>query len=47
VLERVISTDVAADGVMAVSDAVVSPRTEEEEFEEDELTLMPAVVVTV
>jgi hypothetical protein len=32
---------------MAVSDAIVSPRTGEEEFGEDELTLMPAVVVTV
>ena len=47
VLERGISTDVAADGVMALSDAIVSPRTGEEEFGEDELTLMPAVVVTV
>jgi hypothetical protein len=47
VLERGIGTVVAAEGAMAVLVVVVSPGTGQEEFGEEGLTLMPAVVLTV
>jgi len=46
VLERGISFAVAAEGVMAVLVAIVSPRTEENEFGEEGLILMPTTSLT-
>jgi len=45
VLERGISV-IAAEGVIAVLVAVVSPRTRENKFGEGELTLMPTTTLT-
>ena len=46
VLERGISFAIAAEGVMAVLVAIVSPGTEENEFGEEGLILMPAALLT-
>ena len=45
-LERGISFAIAAEGVMAVLVAIVSPGTEENEFGEERLILMPAASLT-
>jgi hypothetical protein len=46
VFERGIIIVVAADGVMVVLVAIVSPGTRENEVGEEELTLMPTTTLT-